>query len=92
MSIKQSPVTSVRLTQRSKQILQSIPAKKKTTPNKFINECIEAHNTPSSRIQKDFHTARILMQTQVYLFQNSGLLADAPDAFRHLLATIERSF
>ena len=92
MSIKQSPVTSVRLTQRSKQILQSIPAKKKITPNKFINECIEAHNTPSSRIQKDFHTARILMQTQVYLFQNSGLQADAPDAFRHLLATIERSF
>ncbi|MGI5946912.1 MAG: hypothetical protein ACOX8K_05845 [Lachnospiraceae bacterium] len=92
MSIQQSPVTSVRLTQRSKQILQSIPAKKKITPNKFINECIEAHNTPSSRIQKDFHTARILMQTQIYLFQNSGLQADSPDAFRHLLATIERSF
>ena len=92
MSTQQSPVTSIRLTQRSKQILQSIPAKKKITPNKFINECIEAHNTPSSRIQKDFHTARILMQTQIYLFQNSGLLADAPDAFRHLLATIERSF
>lgn len=92
MSIQQSPVTSVRLTQRSKQILQSIPAKKKITPNKFINECIEAHNTPSSRIQKEFHTAKILMQTQIYLFQNSGLLADAPDAFRHLLATIERSF
>lgn len=87
MNIQQSPVTSVRLTQRSKQILQSIPAKKQITPNKFINECIEAHNTPSSRIQKDFHTARILMQTQVYLFQNSGLQADAPDAFRHLLAT-----
>lgn len=92
MSIQQSPVTSIRLTQRSKQILQSIPAKKKITPNKFINECIEAHNTPSSRIQKEFHTAKILMQTQIYLFQNSGLLADAPDAFRHLLATIERSF
>lgn len=92
MSIQQSPVTSVRLTQRSKQILQSVPAKKKITPNKFINECIEAHNTPSSRIQKNFHTARILMQTQIYLFQNSGLLADVPDAFRHLLATIERSF
>ena len=29
MSIQQSPVTSVRLTQRSKQILQSVPARKK---------------------------------------------------------------
>lgn len=91
MITQKSPVTSLRLTQKSKQILESIPAKKNISPNKFINECIEAHRTPSSRMQKDFHTARVLSQTQIYLIQNSDLSNQLPDAVKQSLEIIGRS-
>ncbi len=43
---------TIRLSEKAGKILEIIPEKKGISKNQFINECIEAHNIPTSRRNK----------------------------------------
>ena len=54
---------SIRLSKKAADILEQAPAKYGISKNRFINECIEAQKTSSSRKIKQYHAKQIIGST-----------------------------
>ena len=84
-------IQTVRLTARAETILKTQPQKEGVTTNRFINECIEAHRSSSSKQKKENHTKRVKTMTYIYLLKNSKEYHELPETVKHTIDQMERT-
>lgn len=85
-----SSIRSIRVSEKTDVILNTIPGKKGISTNAFINECIEAHNAPTSRKVKDYKASQILAVTNLGLMMMSLDYEELPELFRQVCMLAER--
>ena len=59
--------------------------------NQFINECIEAHNIPTSRRNKINYANQIIVLTNLSLLEMSTGYKQIPDSLKQTVDLLERS-
>lgn len=85
-----SGTRSIRVYERANEILNTIPEKKGISINRFINECIIAHNAPTSRKVKDYKASQILALTNLGMLRMSQDYEELPEDFKQVCTLIEK--
>ena len=85
----ESKTRTIRLSKREREIIDSVPDKKGISVNHFINECIEAHNIPTSRKLKVLHAERVIFLTNLSLLEQSTACRELPETVKKAILKMD---
>lgn len=86
----ESRTRSIRLSEKSSHIIDTIPREKGISKNRFIIECIEAHKEPASRKIKGYHKNQIIQQTNLALLVRSSRWDELPESIKKTIFSLRK--